>query len=72
MGYGQDLFTDACSLLAEADGGLSPEEIARARRAGAVACSLGPRRLRAETASIAAMSLAGSLLGDLMPRRTPS
>lgn len=61
---------DAITLLIGPEGGLSPEEITRARDAGAAACTLGPRRLRAETAAIAAVTLAGSLLGDLGPHPT--
>lgn len=55
------------TLLIGPEGGLTPGEINQARDAGAAVCSLGPRRLRAETAAIAAMTLAGSHMGDLMP-----
>jgi len=56
------------TLVVGPEGGLTQEEVDRARRSGAAVCSLGPRRLRAETASITAITLAGSLFGDLMPR----
>lgn len=40
------------------EGGWSEEELEKARAGGAHLCSLGPRRLRAETAAIAAAALA--------------
>jgi 16S rRNA (uracil1498-N3)-methyltransferase len=61
---------DVITLLIGPEGGLTAEEITRARDAGAAACTLGPRRLRAETAAIAAVTLAGAFLGDLGPHPT--
>jgi 16S rRNA (uracil1498-N3)-methyltransferase len=53
------------TLVIGPEGGLSPDEISSAREAGASVCSLGPRRLRAETAAIAAVTIAETLFGDL-------
>lgn len=53
------------TLLIGPEGGLTGEEIARVRAGGGAVCSLGPRRLRAETAAIAAVTLAESRYGDL-------
>ena len=47
------------------EGGLTPEEVDRARQAGFQVVSLGPRILRAETATIAAGALVQFLFGDL-------
>ncbi|MGH2504528.1 MAG: RsmE family RNA methyltransferase, partial [Ktedonobacterales bacterium] len=47
------------------EGGFSAEEVAMARRAGALAVTLGPRILRAETAAIVASALALDALGAL-------
>ena len=54
----------AVSLLVGPEGGLSEEEVALARQHGFVACGLGPRILRAETAPLAALSCLQTLLGD--------
>ncbi len=45
------------TLLVGPEGGFSREEVARAKTSGFVPVSLGPRRLRAETAAVAAMAL---------------
>ena len=47
------------------EGGLTAEEIAFARRAGFKSVSLGPRILRAETATLAACTLVQHLYGDM-------
>jgi len=47
------------------EGGLTAEELAACRQAGALAASLGPRTLRAETAAIAVVALLQGLVGDL-------
>jgi 16S rRNA (uracil1498-N3)-methyltransferase len=47
------------------EGGLTPEEIGLARQAGFQPVSLGPRILRAETATVAASALVQYLFGDL-------
>lgn len=55
------------TLFIGPEGGWSEDELALARRGGFLFQSLGPRRLRAETAAIAAVVAAGSLLGDMSP-----
>ena len=45
-------------FLSGPEGGLSPAEDALARKAGFVPVTLGPRVLRAETAALAALTLA--------------
>ncbi len=47
------------------EGGFTPEEIEDARAAGFVTATLGPRTLRAETASIVACALLQYLFGDM-------
>jgi 16S rRNA (uracil1498-N3)-methyltransferase len=47
------------------EGGFSADEVAGAKEAGFVAVGLGPRILRTETASLAALALIGYTLGDL-------
>lgn len=53
------------ALLVGPEGGLTPEEVATARASGFQVATLGPRVLRAETAAIAAVAIAQSLLGNL-------
>jgi 16S rRNA (uracil1498-N3)-methyltransferase len=53
------------ALLVGPEGGFSDEEINQVRAAGFTACGMGPRILRAETAAIAALSIAGFALGDV-------
>jgi 16S rRNA (uracil1498-N3)-methyltransferase len=52
-------------LVTGPEGGLAPEELAAAARAGARIAALGPRILRAETAALAVVALAQHRLGDL-------
>ena len=52
-------------VLIGPEGGLAPAEVSRARAAGLVAVSLGPRVLRTETAAIVALSLVQAAFGDL-------
>jgi 16S rRNA (uracil1498-N3)-methyltransferase len=54
----RDAVPDAAqlSLVIGPEGGLSTDEIARARERSAVTVSLGPRNLRSETAAIAAVA----------------
>ena len=47
------------------EGGLSEREIALAREAGCTFQRLGPRRLRAETAAISAVSIIAARFGDI-------
>ncbi|MGI8424498.1 MAG: RsmE family RNA methyltransferase [Chloroflexota bacterium] len=56
--YLADGAPDVLSLFVGPEGGFSEAEVLRARDRGAEAVSLGPLRLRAETASVAAASLA--------------
>lgn len=51
-------------LLIGAEGGLAPEELDSARRAGFVGIRLGPRVLRTETAGLAALAALQCLWGD--------
>ena len=52
-------------LFVGPEGGFSPGEVARARQAGIVPVSLGPRVLRTETAGLVALSAILYALGDL-------
>ncbi len=56
-------------LLIGPEGGLSETEIETAETAGFNAYSLGPRILRAETASITACALIQNLFGDLSTKK---
>lgn len=53
------------AVLVGPEGGLTEEEVERARLAGFVAVSLGPRILRAETAAISAAAILAYALGDI-------
>jgi 16S rRNA (uracil1498-N3)-methyltransferase len=55
----------ALAAVVGPEGGLTEEELAACRRAGAIAVSLGPRVLRAETAAIVAVALLQVRFGDL-------
>jgi 16S rRNA (uracil1498-N3)-methyltransferase len=52
-------------LVVGAEGGFGADEVARMRAAGAHVASLGPRRLRADTAALVALALVQACLGDL-------
>jgi 16S rRNA (uracil1498-N3)-methyltransferase len=52
-------------LVVGAEGGFSPDEIERAKEKGFLPVGLGPRRLRCETAAVAAVALVQHLWGDL-------
>ena len=52
-------------LLIGPEGGLSGGELEQAAAAGFVACSLGPRILRTETAALAALAVLQAAHGDL-------
>jgi len=66
-GLGAVLRRDARSVLIVVgpEGGFEPDEIAALKAAGAVSFTLGPRRLRAETAAVAVAAMTFGLLGDL-------
>jgi len=53
------------ALLIGPEGGFTDEERDLALRSAYVACGLGPRILRAETAAIAVVAIVQNLLGDL-------
>jgi 16S rRNA (uracil1498-N3)-methyltransferase len=55
-----ELLPDHASLFIGPEGGFSPRELALAREHGASFATLGPRRLRAETAAIVALALVAS------------
>ncbi|MCC7326627.1 MAG: 16S rRNA (uracil(1498)-N(3))-methyltransferase [Burkholderiales bacterium] len=55
----------ALDLLVGPEGGFAPDEAARARAAGCTPARLGPRILRVETASLAALAAVHALWGDL-------
>jgi 16S rRNA (uracil1498-N3)-methyltransferase len=56
------------SILIGPEGGFSADEIKEAASAGFRPASMGPRRLRSETAAIAAAAIIGYSLGDLSIR----
>lgn len=53
------------TLLVGPEGGLSDDEVTRARRAGFLSLRLGPRILRTETAGMAALAALQARWGDL-------
>jgi 16S rRNA (uracil1498-N3)-methyltransferase len=58
-------FASALDLLVGPEGGLAPHERDAAQRAGLRAARLGPRILRADTASLAALAAVQMTWGDL-------
>jgi|WetSurMetagenome_2_1015567.scaffolds.fasta_scaffold41639_3 16S rRNA (uracil1498-N3)-methyltransferase len=52
-------------ILIGPEGGFTPGEVAQAREAGFQVMSLGPRRLRVETAALAALAILQYAWGDL-------
>jgi 16S rRNA (uracil1498-N3)-methyltransferase len=52
-------------LILGPEGGFSDQEIKKAKADGCVVAGLGPRILRAETATIAACTLIQCLFGDM-------
>ena len=57
-------------LIIGPEGGFTAQEAEAAHHAGFKLCSLGPRILRAETAALAAVTLAQYLFGDWQPPST--
>jgi 16S rRNA (uracil1498-N3)-methyltransferase len=55
---------DSVVILIGPEGGFAPAEVEEGRRLGAVAVSLGPNRLRTETAAIVGVSLVIAALTD--------
>ena len=55
----------AVRVIIGPEGGFTPEEVALARNAGFQVVSLGPRRLRVETAALTAVTLLQYAWGDL-------
>jgi 16S rRNA (uracil1498-N3)-methyltransferase len=66
-GLGSALKRDARSVLVVVgpEGGFEPAEIEALKAAGATSFTLGPRRLRAETAAVTVAAMTLGLLGDL-------
>ncbi|MER2491907.1 16S rRNA (uracil(1498)-N(3))-methyltransferase [Catenovulum sediminis] len=62
---GLDKKTQQVQLLIGPEGGLSDEEIEKARQANFTDILMGPRVLRTETAGLAAISMLQCILGDL-------
>ena len=56
------------TLFIGPEGGWTPTELDLARQQGCLFHTLGPRRLRAETAAIAAVTLIGVTFGDITSR----
>ena len=56
---------DSAAVLIGPEGGLSPEEIIAAGKAGFEALTLGPRILRTETAPLAALAILQAKWGDM-------
>ncbi|MFZ2087137.1 MAG: RsmE family RNA methyltransferase, partial [Desulfobaccales bacterium] len=55
----------AVRVLIGPEGGFTPEEVAKAREAGFAVLSLGPRRLRVETAALVSLAILQYAWGDL-------
>jgi len=55
----------AVEILVGPEGGLEDAELGAAQAAGFLACGLGPRVLRSETAAIAALAVLQAVAGDL-------
>jgi 16S rRNA (uracil1498-N3)-methyltransferase len=57
-------------LMMGPEGGFARQEIEMAKESGFVVAGLGPRILRAETATLAACAIVQYLVGDMGPRKT--
>ncbi len=60
------------TILVGPEGGFTQEEVVRAQASGYAAVSLGTRRLRAETAAIAAMAVVMQVTARSVPGETPA
>jgi len=60
-----DRLLQKATLLAGPEGGLTADEIAKAKQSGLIPLSLGPRILRTETAGLAAITAFQCLAGDI-------
>ena len=58
-------------LLVGPEGGFEPDEVRQARVHGFLTAGLGPRILRAETATLAALTLVQYGIGDMGPAGRP-
>ncbi|GFN22521.1 16S rRNA (uracil(1498)-N(3))-methyltransferase [Thermanaeromonas sp. C210] len=65
-------FSRPLAILVGPEGGLTPAEVDRARRAGGIVVGLGPRILRTETAGLACLAVLMYEGGDLGGRRYSS
>lgn len=67
VGLADVIHRDARSVLVVVgpEGGFAAEEVETLKRSGAMSFSLGPRRLRAETAAVATVAAVLQMLGDL-------
>jgi 16S rRNA (uracil1498-N3)-methyltransferase len=54
----------AATVLIGPEGGLAPNERALAQTRGFIACRMGPRVLRTETAGLAALAILQTVAGD--------
>ena len=65
FGSSTDNQLNSIMVMLGPEGGFTDQEISRARQAGFVTAGLGPRILRAETATLAACTLIQYLFGDM-------
>ncbi|MFB6264741.1 MAG: 16S rRNA (uracil(1498)-N(3))-methyltransferase [Bradymonadaceae bacterium] len=68
---GLDQTTASLSIWIGPEGGFTPDEVDTVVESGGDTVGLGPRTLRAETAAIAALTIAQEHLGDLGPSESP-
>jgi 16S rRNA (uracil1498-N3)-methyltransferase len=60
-------FGDPVAIFIGPEGGFSSAELERGRRCGAIETTLGPHKLRTETAAIVAVARVVAFLGELEP-----
>lgn len=65
-----DRGASATLLVVGPEGGFEPDEVERLRAAGALSFSMGPRRLRAEVAAVAAAANVMQLMSEMEGKRT--